>query len=63
MRQTDNCWVINTDSEEDPGINGRLSKIIPDQIGITITVSSSDEFLKKIIEKDRQIIVTKIVIL
>ena len=64
MRQTDDYWVINTDSEEDPGINGRLSKRIPDQIGMTntITVSSIDEFLKKIIEKNRQIIVTKMVI-
>ena len=35
MRQTDDYWVINTGSEEDPGINRRLSKRIPDQIGIT----------------------------
>ena len=45
-------WIINTGSEKESGINGGLSKRIPGQIGITntITVSSIDEFSKKIIE-------------
>ncbi len=57
-------WIINTGSEKEPGINGGLSKRIPGQIGITntITVTSIDEFSKKIIEKGGQIIVPKMAI-
>ncbi|MBI1662161.1 MAG: VOC family protein [Nitrosopumilus sp.] len=57
-------WTITTGSDKEPGINGGLSKRIPGQIGITntITVSSIDEFSKKIIEKGGQLIVPKMVI-
>ena len=53
-------WMATTGTEE-PGINGGLSKRMPGQIGITntITVSSVDEFSKKIMEKGGQMIVPK----
>ena len=57
-------WMIDTGSKKEPGINGGLSKRIPGQIGITntITVTSVDEFSKKIIEKGGRIIIPKMAI-
>jgi hypothetical protein len=56
-------WMVKTGDDE-PGINGGLSKRIPGQMGITntINVPSVDEFTKKVIEKGGQLIVPKIAI-
>ena len=53
-------WMAKT-GDEQPGIDGGLSKRMPGQIGITntITVSSVDEYSKKIIENGGQVIVPK----
>lgn len=56
-------WMATTGSEE-PGINGGLLKRMPGQIGITntITVTSVDEFSKKISEKGGELIIPKMAI-
>ena len=53
-------WMAET-GDEQPGINGGLSKRMPGQIGMvnTITVSSVDEFSKKIAEKGGELIGAK----
>ena len=53
-------WMAKT-GDEQPGIHGGLSKRMPGQMGITntITVSSVDEYSKKIIENGGQVIVPK----
>lgn len=53
-------YMADTGKEE-PGINGGLAKRVPGQIGITntITVSSVDEFVKKIAVNGGQLITQK----
>lgn len=56
-------WMAKTGTEE-PGIDGGLSKRMPGQMGMTntVSVSSVDEFLKKVTEKGGQLIVPKMAI-
>ncbi len=56
-------WMAKT-GDEQPGIDGGLSKRMPGQMGMTntITVPSVDEYAKKIVEKGGQIIVPKMAI-
>ena len=56
-------WMATTGNEE-PGINGGLSKRIPGQMGMTntINVPSIDKFSKKIVEKGGELIVPKMAI-
>ncbi|MGH1566484.1 MAG: VOC family protein [Nitrosopumilus sp.] len=56
-------WMATTGTEE-PGINGGLSKKMPEQMGITNTINVPlvDMFSLKIIEKGGQMIVPKMVI-
>jgi len=53
-------WMATTGNEE-PGINGGLSKRMPGQMGMTntIDVPSVDEYSKKITDKGGQLIVPK----
>jgi len=53
-------WMVKTGDEE-PRINGGLSKRMSGQIGMTntINVMSIDEFSKKVIEKGEQVLVPK----
>ena len=53
-------WMATTGNEE-PGINGGLSKRMPGQMGMTNTVDvpSVDEYSKKITDKGGQLIVPK----
>jgi hypothetical protein len=54
-------WMATTGNEE-PGINGGLSKRMPGQMGMTNTIGvpSVDEYSKKITDKGGQLIVPKI---
>ena len=56
-------WMATTGNEE-PGINGGLSKRMPGQMGMTNTVDvpSVDEYSKKITDKGGQLIVPKMLI-
>jgi uncharacterized protein len=56
-------WMAKT-GDEQPGIDGGMSKRMPGQMGMTntITVPSVDEYSKKIIENGGQIIVPKMAI-
>jgi len=56
-------WMVKT-GEEQPGIDGGMSKRIPGQVGITntINVSSVDEFAKKITENGGHLIIPKMAI-
>ena len=56
-------WMAKT-GDEQPGIDGGLSKRMPGQIGMTntINVPSVDEYSKKIIEKGGQLIIPKMAI-
>jgi len=53
-------WMATTGNEE-PGINGGLSKRMPGQMGMTNTIGvpSVDEYSKKITDKGGQLIVPK----
>ncbi len=56
-----NYWMIKTGDKE-PGIDGGLTNRTPGHLGITttISVSSVDEFSKKIIAQGGEIIVPKV---
>jgi len=53
-------WMATTGNEE-PGINGGLSKRMPGQMGMTNTIGvpSVDEYSKKITDKGGQLIIPK----
>ncbi len=54
-------WIVKTGEDNEPGINGGLTRRMPGQIGMTntITVNSIDEYIKKIQTKGGKIILPK----
>jgi uncharacterized protein len=54
-------WIVKTGEDNEPGINGGLTRRMPGQIGMTntITVNSIDEYIKKIQTKGGKILLPK----
>ena len=54
-------WIVKTGEDNEPGINGGLTRRMPGQIGMTntITVNAIDEYIKKVQTKGGQVLLPK----
>lgn len=60
---TEKYWLVNTEAEDEPGINGAIGKSKGEPLTVnTVEVSSIDEFAGKVVEYGGEVVVPKMAI-